>query len=161
MRVLGIDPGYARCGWGVVELAGEPKYVAHGCFETSSDLDFEKRLLFLGDSCAEVIEKYQPDQMAMETIYFKQSTTTALKVAQARGVLFYVAAKHGLLIDEMTPTQVKTNLTGYGKADKAQMQQMVKLQLHLKEIPQPDDAADALAVAICGVLCSRSIRIAE
>lgn len=159
MRVLGIDPGYARCGWGIVELKGDPVYVAHGCIETPSTWKPHIRLRHIGDACAQIIASYVPTRMAMETLYFKQSTTTALGVAQARGVLFYIAAVHGLDIDEMTPTQVKTSVTGYGKADKLQMQEMVRLQLRLAAIPTPDDAADALAVAICGAVCSRSLRL--
>lgn len=157
MRVLGIDPGYARCGWGVVEMERDPKYVAHGCFETSAGTDFEKRIQFIGEECLKVIEQYRPDRLAIETIYFKQSTTTALKVAQVRGVIFYIAAQAGLVIDEMSPLEVKSHLTGYGNADKLQVQQMVKMQLSLRAVPQPDDAADALAVCISAALCNRVV----
>ena len=159
MKVLGIDPGYARMGWGVVDFHGDTSYVAHGCIETHKDTLFPNRLKQIGEELEEIIGEYKPDRIAVEDLYFKQSTTTALKVAQARGVLFYIAAKYEIPIDEMQPTQVKQGLTGYGKADKAQMQMMVKLQLKLAEIPKPDDAADALAVAIVGAVCHRSLAL--
>jgi len=159
IRVLGLDPGYARCGWGVVDYSGDTTYVAHGCFETHKDEKFENRLKIIGEALEKVIEEYKPDRIAIEELFFAKSTTTALKVCHARGVLFFIAAKFGIPIDEMKPSQVKQGLTGYGKADKSQMQMMVKLQLKLQTVPQPDDAADALAVAIVGAVCHRTLAL--
>ena len=159
MRVLGIDPGYARCGWGIVDFNGDTAYVAHGCFETSKNDKFEDRLKLIGEELEKVILEFKPERIAVEELYFAKSTTTALNVCHARGVLFFIAAQHGIPIDEMKPSQVKQGLTGYGKADKSQMQMMVKLQLKLQDIPQPDDAADALAVAIVGAVCHKSLAL--
>ncbi len=157
MRVLGLDPGYARCGWGIVDYEGDTKHVAHGCFETHKDEVFPDRLKKIGEELVKVIEEFKPDRIGVEELFFAKSTTTALKVCHARGVLLFIAAQYGIPVDEMKPSQVKQGLTGYGRADKSQMQGMVKLQLKLVDIPKPDDAADALAVAIVGAVCYRSL----
>lgn len=160
MIVLGLDPGYARCGYGVVEIFGDKiVYKAHGCFETKANMDFSDRLVCLGHELSLIIDLYKPDLFALEKIFFTKNVKTAIDVAQARGVVLYIAKKSGIRIAEMTPTQIKSGLVGYGGADKIQMQKMVQAQLGLSEIPKPDDAADALAVAICIGVCNRTICI--
>lgn len=150
MRVLGLDPGTATTGYGVVEGKGSRlHYIAHGTISTPAGTHFAERLLAIHRACAALIEQHRPDAVAIERLYFKQNVTTGIAVAQARGVLALTAAQAGLPIGEFSPTEAKTAITGYGKADKRQVQEMIKILLNLKSIPRPDDAADALAIAIC------------
>lgn len=150
MLILGIDPGFARTGWGVVEYnRGQLKLVDYGCIETKKGEDFSDRLNFLYDEIVKKIKKFKPDVIAVEELFFYKNITTAIKVSHARGVILLSAKKARVPVREFTPLQVKQAISGYGKADKMQVQKMVRALLNLREIPKPDDAADALAVAIC------------
>ena len=150
MRILGIDPGYAIVGYGIVDYeANRFKVVDYGAVTTQAHTPFDLRLqtIYNGLSC--LIEKYSPDAMSIEKLFFNTNTTTAIDVAQARGVLVLAAAQGGLDIAEYTPLQVKQSVVGYGRAEKKQVQEMTRLMLNLKSVPKPDDTADALALAIC------------
>ena len=148
--ILGIDPGYGRTGYGVVEVEGS-KYRAleYGVIETHAGDEFVQRLKDLNREMRLIIDKYKPDLSAVEDLFFYNNAKTAMKVGQARGVILLTLVEAGIPIVEYTPLQVKQAISSYGKADKKQVQEMVKLFLNLKEIPRPDDAADALAIAIC------------
>ncbi len=149
MIILGIDPGYGRCGYGIIEQIGQKQQVlAYGCIETSSKMPHVERLQAINTALNQLILKYNPQKAGVEELFFAKNKTTALKVAEARGVILLTLAKNKLEILELSPNQIKQAMTGYGNADKKQMQQMVKISLKLEEIPQPDDAADALAIAI-------------
>jgi len=149
--IIGIDPGLADTGFGIIETKqGELKPIAFGSIKTSKKDGLAKRLTNLEKQLEAVIAKYQPTTAAVEQLFFATNAKTALIVGQARGVALLTLNKAGIKIIELTPLQVKQGLTGYGAADKKQIQQMVKIILGLKEIPQPDDAADALAMAIYG-----------
>lgn len=154
MIILGIDPGVAIVGYGIIELDGN-KYRAidYGCIRTDSDILFPDRLKIIYDELSLLIDKYKPRDMAIEEIFFNKNAKTALKVGQARGVEILSAVNKGLEIYEYTPLQIKQAIVGYGRAEKQQVQEMVRLLLNLKEIPKPDDVADALAVAICHCSC--------
>ena len=148
--ILGIDPGLATTGFGVVcEKQGEVEYLSCGYIATAKNADLAQRLLVISKSLDKLIKQYQPGLVAVESIFFAQNRTTAIVVAQARGVILATSAKHNLPLVEYTPLQVKQALTGYGRADKKQIQKIVKSVLKLKDIPKPDDSADALAIAIC------------
>ncbi len=148
--ILGIDPGTATTGWGVIrEKKGDCEVVAYGAIETSKNKKNVDRLKEIANDLEILIARYKPDEAGIEDLFFCNNATTAIKVAQARGVMLLVCGRAKLPIGEYTPLQVKQSLTGYGKADKQQVQHMVKEFLKLKKIPRPDDAADALAVAIC------------
>ncbi len=155
MRVLGIDPGYGTMGFGVVD-GDKLKVTAvdYGVVMTPSTLSFPKRLQVIERSIKELTEKYSPDAIAVEELFFQTNKKTAISVAEARGVILLAAINYTDRLYEYTPMQIKQALTGYGKADKRQIQEMVRLQLRLKSIPKPDDAADALAVAITHVQAS-------
>ncbi|MFD2612591.1 crossover junction endodeoxyribonuclease RuvC [Paenibacillus gansuensis] len=150
MRVLGIDPGIAIVGFGFIDKIGNKVVpVQYGSIQTEAHTDPEVRLLEVYNSTVQLIDKYKPDAMAIEKLFFNRNVTTAFTVAQARGVMILAAVQKGLQIGEYTPLQVKQAVVGYGKAEKKQVQEMVKLFLHLQTVPKPDDVADALAVAIC------------
>lgn len=150
MIILGIDPGYAILGWGVVEKAGNRfRDIAHGAVTTHKDMDMPERLEALYDGLREIIEEYRPEVASIEKLYFNTNTTTAINVGQARGVAVLACIKGGVKVAEYTPLEIKQALTGYGRADKKQMQFMVRTMLNLREVPKPDDTADALAAAIC------------
>ena len=150
MRIIGIDPGYAIVGYGLVDYAGNRfRTVDYGAVTTNSGTPFELRLEAVYNGLAAVIEQYKPDAMAIEKLFFTTNQKTAIDVAQARGVIQLCAVKHGVRLFEYTPLQVKQSVTGYGKADKNQVQQMTKMLLGLDSVPKPDDTADALAIAIC------------
>ena len=150
MRVLGIDPGYAILGYGVVDYeVGKLRLVTCGTIETGAGEPFELRLRAIADGIRDIIEETKPDLVAIEELFFAQNKTTALGTAHARGVVLCEAARAGLKVYEHTPATVKKSVTGSGRAEKQQVQLMVKLLLGLVEVPKPDDAADALAVAIC------------
>lgn len=149
IRILGIDPGYGRIGWGVIEGKQDQwRHVAHGCIETTKGHTFVERLFEIQEDVQSVIQKYQPVHCGVEELFFAKNVTTAVKVGQARGVILLTVHNAGLTLDEVTPLQVKQSLTGYGRATKSQIQMMISMQLGLKKQRFQDDAADALAVAL-------------
>lgn len=149
MRILGVDPGYGILGYGVIDyFNNKHKLIDYGVVRTSKDLDFPDRLLHIGKRVAELIDIYKPTEIAVEDLFFHKNAKTAMYVSQARGVILYISREKNIPVYEYTPLQVKQGLTGYGRADKHQIQNMVKIFLNLTEIPKPDDAADALAIAI-------------
>lgn len=149
MRILGIDPGTAIVGYSIIEYVDKKmKLIDYGCVYTSKDLPMEDRLLQIFNELEEIIEKYKPDHMAVEELFYFKNNKTVISVGEARGVILLAGKKNGLEIGEYTPLQVKIGITGYGKADKKQVQLMVKTLLKMKEIPKPDDAADAIAIAV-------------
>ena len=156
MRIIGIDPGTGRLGFGVIDVAkGAYTLVDAGVVTTPAHTPLDERLEDIYDSLSEVIAATKPDCMSIEKLFFARNVTTAISVSHARGVAMLAGRKARLPIAEYTPLQIKQTVTGYGKADKKQMQEMVRLHLKLKEVPKPDDAADALAAAITHSLMSR------
>ena len=150
MVVFGIDPGYAIVGWGAVQVQpGTYRAIGYGSIETPAHTDFNARLEYIYDELYSVLSRCRPDALSIERLYFQTNRTTAIKVAQARGVTLLAAQKLQIPIFEYTPLQVKTAVTGYGKAKKPQVMEMTRRLLKLKEMPHPDDTADALAIAIC------------
>ncbi len=150
MIILGIDPGYGLVGYGILEKnGGDIKVVDFGCISTPKDKKLSERLEIISQCMHVLIDKYKPDEMAIEKLFFNKNITTGIPVAQARGVIVLAAQERGIPIYQYTPQNIKMAITGMGNADKKQMQFMVKTILGLKEAPKPDDAADALAVAIC------------
>ncbi|OJU14303.1 MAG: crossover junction endodeoxyribonuclease RuvC [Clostridiales bacterium 43-6] len=150
MIILGLDPGYAIVGFGVVKYMGNKFTVLDfGAITTNKDEEFTSRLGQVYDGVSFLLDKWKPASMAVEQLFYGTNSTTAIGVAQARGCVLLAAKKHNVAIGEYTPLQVKQAVTGYGKAEKSQVMEMTKLLLHLDHIPKPDDAADALAVAIC------------
>lgn len=150
MLILGIDPGTAIMGYGLIKKNGQRLTpIAYGCWRTTPEMNMPKRLQLLYESLEQLLAQYAPDMVAVEELFFNRNTTTALSVGQARGVILLSAARQNIDVFEYTPLQVKQAVVGYGKADKKQIQFMVKALLALKESPKPDDTADALAVAIC------------
>ena len=150
MRILGIDPGYAIVGYGVVDYSKNRfGVVGYGAITTKAHTPLEDRLLDIYNDMLTIIDKYQPDEISIEKLYFNTNTTTAIAVAEARGVIILAAKQKGVKINEYTPLQVKQAVTGYGKAEKHQVMEMVKSLLNLQKIPKPDDTADALSIAIC------------
>lgn len=150
MIILGIDPGYAITGYGIIEYRGNRfKPLVCGVLRTAAGMPFPERLLAIAEGIDQLIDTHRPDCMAVEELFFARNTTTAIGTAQARGVAVVSGAKAGLPVFEYTPVQVKAAVVGYGKADKVQVQEMVKRLLNLDQVPRPDDAADALAIAIC------------
>ncbi|MBL8029672.1 MAG: crossover junction endodeoxyribonuclease RuvC [Candidatus Doudnabacteria bacterium] len=152
MIILGIDPGTATTGYGIIEShkkSGEFKLVDFGVIETKKTLSDAERLKILGDDIKDIIKKYSPEAVGVEKLFFTSNQKTAITVAQARGVALYICQTNSLPVLEYTPLQVKNFICGYGKAEKKQVQYMVQKTFKLKKIPKPDDAADALAVALC------------
>ena len=150
MIILGIDPGYGTIGYGVIEKNGSKiSPIDYGVIQTPKDENIAVRLAMIYDSLHTLIEKYKPDEVAVEELFFNTNITTGIKVAQARGVILLCAVRECGRLFEYTPLMVKQSLTGNGRADKHQVQYMVKMMLNLKTEPRPDDAADALAIAIC------------
>ncbi len=164
MRVLGIDPGLAIVGYGVLDYDGKyKKLVDYGVINTPKGISVPERLELIYRGATELVEKYKPDEIAMEELFFNTNTTTAINVAEARGILLLVARQHCSRLFEYTPLQIKQAMTGYGRAEKKQIQQMVKVFLGLNAVPKPDDAADAVAVALthiqtCGLSNAFTIR---
>jgi len=153
---MGIDPGTATTGYGIIEKENDNlKMVDYGSIKTEPKFSTAERLKQIDKQLTKLIKKYKPQKIAVEDIFFFKNVKTAIKVSQARGVILSRAAQMKILIDEYTPLQIKQAVTSYGRAEKIQVQKMVKLLLDLKEIPQPDDAADALAAAIC---CANSTK---
>ncbi len=155
MIILGIDPGTAITGYGVIEKSNQLKMIDYGHITTDPQYSTGERLVKLEKQLTKIIKKYKPEQIAVEEIFFCKNLKTAVKVSQARGVILAAGARMKIPIFEYTPLQIKQAVTSYGRADKNQVQQMTKLILNLKEIPKPDDAADALAASIC---CANSIK---
>jgi crossover junction endodeoxyribonuclease RuvC len=151
MRILGIDPGTATLGWGVIEHQGSVTHaVDWGVLTTKSQTAEHRRLEALYEGLSQLCQRYAPDAAAVEKLYFGQNSRTAMVVGQARGIVLLVLAKYHLHYVEMAPAEVKQAVTGYGRAEKRQVQLMVQRLLGLQDYPRPDDAADALAIAICG-----------
>ena len=150
MRILGIDPGLGRCGFGLIETSSwaGAKVLDFGVVTTTVDLDLPSRLLELYDSVSQVFEETKPEIVAIEKLFFAKNITTGIAVAEARGIVLLVAAQNKLPVYEYTPNEIKKSLTGYGAATKTQISEMVRTHLKLLEKPKPDDAADALAAAI-------------
>ena len=156
MRIIGIDPGTGILGFGVIEVTnGKMKIVDAGVITTPAHTPLDVRLEDIFDSLTEIIAQTKPDFMSIEKLFFSQNVTTAMSVSHARGVAMLAGRKGGLPITEYTPLQIKQTVTGYGKADKKQVQEMVRIQLGLTSIPKPDDCADALAAAITHYLMTR------
>jgi len=150
MKILGIDPGYAIVGYGVVDYRGSTfTTLDYGSVQTPAGMPFEKRLTLIYDGVSQVLDRHKPEAMAVEKLYFTNNKTTGIDVAQARGVILLAAAQRGVSIYEYTPMQVKQAVVGYGKAVKTQVMDMTQRLLKLREMPKPDDTADALAVAVC------------
>ncbi|MDD2429082.1 MAG: crossover junction endodeoxyribonuclease RuvC [Eubacteriales bacterium] len=150
MRILGIDPGLATMGWGVIETErGDSRYISCGIVSTAANMPFPERLLSIRTQLREILEEYAPDEIVFEELFFFRNVTTAFTVGAARGVAIAVCADFAPdNLYEYTPMQIKQAVVGYGHAEKQQVQQMVKMILHLNDIPRPDDAADAVATAI-------------
>lgn len=150
MRILGIDPGYAIVGFGVLDTdRGQSHLVRCGAINTQAGTPMPLRLLQIQEDMETLIHTFQPDVMALEELFFNNNVTTGIGVAQARGIILAAAAKLGVEIFEYTPSQVKQAVVGYGKAEKRQVMDMTKRLLHLPAVPKPDDAADAVAIALC------------
>jgi crossover junction endodeoxyribonuclease RuvC len=150
MIILGIDPGLAIVGWGVIEYSGSRfRVLGYGAIETPAGVSLEERLLMIHKGVKQLIETYRPEQMAVEELFFNTNITTGIKVAEARGVILMTAHSMGVKLFEYTPLQVKQAVVGYGRAEKKQVITMVTMFLGLSAPPKPDDTADALAIAIC------------
>ena len=158
-RILGIDPGTGILGFGVIdtEIGKSPKMITGGVISTPAHTPIEIRLEEIYNGLTEIIAETKPTEVSIEKLFFSKNVTTAISVAQARGVAILVAQQHKLPISEYTPNQIKQTLTGYGSADKKQVQEMVKIQLGLSQVPKPDDAADALAAAITHFYMTRGL----
>lgn len=150
MRILGIDPGYAIIGWGVIDYQrGRFLPVDFGAVTTPAGMPFGQRLQLIYEGLTQQLEAHHPDVMAIEKLYFQSNKTTAIEVAEARGVILLAAQNAGVPVFEYTPLQVKSAVTGYGQAQKPQVMEMTRRLLRLTQVPKPDDTADALAIAIC------------
>lgn len=150
MRIIGIDPGYAIVGFGVIEYERRVfNVIDYGAVTTEAGVDLNTRLLEIYNDLCLLLDRYKPDAMAVERLYFTSNQKTAIAVAEARGVTLLAARQRNIEIYEYTPLQVKSSVTGYGKAVKKQVQELTKNILKLPEIPKPDDTADALAIAVC------------
>ena len=153
MIIAGIDPGTAIVGWGIVDTGpthnlSKAVCLGYGCITTDKSMSDSKRLVAIANGLEKILKDYKPELISVEKLFFAHNQTTVMTVSQARGVILLVAEQLGIELMEFTPLQVKQSLTGYGKAEKAQIQKMIALLLHLSEIPKPDDAADALAIAL-------------
>jgi crossover junction endodeoxyribonuclease RuvC len=149
-RIIGVDPGLASTGWGVIDAGRQRlRYIAHGCIETRTGTPRAERLFFIHETIQNVLELYRPSESAIENLYFARNKTSAMAVAEARGVLCMTLCQAGLEVREFSPNAIKQAVAGTGKAEKAQVQEMVRLLLGLPVTPEPDHAADALAAAIC------------
>lgn len=157
MKIIGIDPGTGILGFGVIEVlpGKQARMITAGVVKTPAHTPLEERLVEIYDGLREIIAETKPDVMSIEKLFFAQNVTTAISVSHARGVAMLVGKQAELQIAEYTPLQIKQTLTGYGRADKKQMQEMVRMHLNLKSVPKPDDAADALAAAITHSMMDR------
>ena len=152
MIVIGIDPGLARLGYGVIEVTkGIERPVCYGCIETGKELRSAERLLKIYTGINSLFDRYPPDHVALEKLFFSKNITSAMGVSEVRGIILLAAEQRKIPTGEYTPNQIKQAITGSGRADKAQMQEMIKRLLHLDEIPKPDDAADGLSIALCHI----------
>ena len=152
MNVIGIDPGLATVGFGVIRTEnGNITPISYGCIRTSADKQTSERLLEIFNEITSLFEKYKPEVIAVEKLFFSKNVTNGLSVSEARGVIFLAAQQRNIPIFEYTPNQVKQAITGSGRADKKQVQEMIKRLLGLDEIPKPDDAADGLSIALCHI----------
>ena len=157
MRIIGIDPGYAIVGFGVLDYMGNKfSVVEFGAITTLAGEPFDERLKTIYDDLSYVLEKYNPETMAIEKLFFNTNQKTVIDVAQARGVIALCATQHNIDIAEYTPLQVKQSVVGYGRAEKKQVQELTRQILNLRDVPKPDDTADALALAICHGHCAHS-----
>jgi len=155
MRIIGIDPGYAILGYGIIEMKGNRfSVIEYGAITTDAKQDMPDRLKSIYATLMEIIEKHRPETASIEELFFNNNAKTALMVGQARGVAMLACVNSGLDIGEYTPLQIKQALVGYGRAEKKQIQIMVKTILNLEQVPKPDDTADALAAAICHGHCA-------
>ena len=152
MIVIGIDPGLARVGYGVIAVTNrKPQPICYGCIETGKDLRASERLVQIYNELTVIFEKYSPAEVAVEKLFFSKNITSAMNVSEARGVILLLAEQQKCPVSEYTPNQIKQAITGSGSADKRQMQEMIMRLLHLPEIPKPDDAADGLSIALCHI----------
>lgn len=150
MRILGLDPGIAIVGFGVIEVVrGEFEYIVHGAIRTEAGLPLSERLEIIYQDLTQLLDSVEPDAVAIEELFFNTNITTGISVAHGRGILLLGCRQKQIPIYEYTPLQVKQSVVGYGRAEKKQVMEMVRRMLHLEEIPKPDDAADALAIALC------------
>ncbi len=158
MIILGIDPGYAIVGWGVVDYQNTRfRPLAYGAITTPADMEFSARLERIYDEMSLILAKYKPQEASVEELFFTNNKTTGIGVGQARGVILLACRKAGVPVSEYTPMQVKQAVVGYGKAEKKQVMEMTKVLLSLPSVPKPDDTADALAMAICHGHCAGSL----
>ena len=158
MRILGIDPGYAIVGYGVIDYVGNHfTVVDYGAITTTAGMDFNRRLELIYDEMNVLLSTQKPEAMAIEKLFYNTNAKTVIDVAQARGVLALAAQKNGVPMYEYTPLQVKQSVVGYGRAEKKQVQEMIKIILKLDKVPKPDDTADALAMAVCHAHSSGSL----
>lgn len=158
MRILGIDPGIAIVGFGLIESdRGGQRMLQYGAITTPKELPLAERLVQIGDDMEQLIAQLRPDAIAVEELFFTNNITTGIAVAHGRGIVLYTAQKSGVPLYEYTPMQVKMAVTGYGKAEKRQVMDMTKRLLNLKAVPKPDDAADALAIALCHARSATSL----
>ena len=160
---MGIDPGTAITGYGLVKETsrGDLKWVQHGVVRTPSDWEEPRRLLYIYEALREIVETYRPDCCAVEQLFFQKNVKTAIRVGQGRGAALIAVAAYELEMGEYSPSEIKQAVVGYGNADKRQIQEMVGMLLGMEEVPQPDDAADALAVAICHLNTTRQLRVSQ
>lgn len=162
MRILGVDPGIGRCGWSVIEPIGSKfKVYDYGCIETKVNGQHEKRLLEISNEIGNIIRKYKPDVLAIEELFFGSNVKTAFAVGEARGVVIVESAKKNLEIAVYKPMEVKIAVTGYGRADKSQIAQMVKVILRLEKLPKLDDTTDALAIALAHAFSFRHQKLTK
>lgn len=158
MIILGIDPGYAIVGWGIIDYtANRFSVIDYGAVTTEAKTPFNERLEVVYDGVEDIIKRYKPSALAIEKLFYNTNAKTVIDVAQARGVINLAAVKNGVPIFEYTPLQVKQSVVGYGRAEKKQVQEMTRVILKLEKIPKPDDTADALAMAICHAHASGSL----
>ncbi len=157
MRILGIDPGLATLGWGVIDAGGgDSSFIACGVITTAAGLRFPERLQRIEEGLEELLDRFCPDEIAFEQLFFARNVTTAMDVGAARGVAVRTCARHTDALFQYTPLQIKMAVVGYGRAEKQQVQQMVRVILRLNDIPRPDDAADAVAAALTHAHAGRS-----
>jgi crossover junction endodeoxyribonuclease RuvC len=158
-RIIGIDPGLAASGWGIVEYEPQRiRYIAHGCIETEAGCIHAERLFFIYTRINEILEAYRPSESAVEILYFGKNVSSAVAVAEARGVLCMALARRGLPVYEYSPNTIKQAVLGRGAADKRQIQEMIRMILGLDAVPRPDHAADALGAAVCCAHSARSLQ---
>ena len=156
--ILGIDPGYAIVGWGVLDYRDSRFAIkGYGSITTPAGMDFPQRLRMIYQDMNTILQHYHPDVLSIEKLYFTNNKTTGIDVAQARGVILLACAQSGMQVSEYTPMQVKQSVVGYGKAEKKQVMEMTRILLRLPAVPKPDDTADALALAICHAHCAGSL----